>query len=79
MFLLPKAKDRLKKKQLTKGIRLDAEGDASLEDLENTGAQCTGAEPSPDPEKAISSNNKVLKLIQIPIMMEIAIMLFYKK
>ena len=79
MFLLPKAKDRLKKKQPTKGIWVDAEGDASLEDLENTGAQGTGAEPSPDPEKAISSNNKVLKLIQIPIMMEIAIMLFYKK
>ncbi|XWS66310.1 hypothetical protein CRYUN_Cryun05aG0188700 [Craigia yunnanensis] len=52
------AKDRLQKKQPTKGIRLDAEGDASLEDLENTGAQGTGAEPSPNPEKAISSNKK---------------------
>ncbi|XP_022748348.1 DNA helicase INO80 isoform X1 [Durio zibethinus] len=52
------AKDRLKKKQPTKGIRLDAEGDASLEDLTNTGAQGTWAEPSPDPEKAKSSNKK---------------------
>ncbi|KAE8690016.1 hypothetical protein F3Y22_tig00110930pilonHSYRG00148 [Hibiscus syriacus] len=40
------------------GIRLDAEGDASLEDLANTGAQGTGADPSPDPEKGKSSNKK---------------------
>lgn len=52
------AKDRPKKKQPTKGIRLDAEGDASLEDLTNTGAQGTVVEPSPDPEKAKSSNKK---------------------
>ncbi|KAK5803856.1 hypothetical protein PVK06_031505 [Gossypium arboreum] len=52
------AKDRLKKKQPTKGIRLDAEGDASLEDLANAGAQGTGVDPSPDPEKAKSSNKK---------------------
>ena len=58
-----KAKDRQKKKQPTKGIWLDAEGDASLEDLTNTGAQGTEDEPSPDPEKAKSSNKKVLKLI----------------
>ncbi|OMO51090.1 hypothetical protein CCACVL1_30011 [Corchorus capsularis] len=51
-------KDRLKKKQLTKGIRLDAEGDASLEDLTNTGVQGNGAEPSQEPEKAKSSNKK---------------------
>ena len=54
-------KDRQKKKQSTKGIRVDAEGDASLEDLTNAGAQGTGPEPSPDPEKAKSSNKKVLK------------------
>ncbi|MBA0684223.1 hypothetical protein Goari_025818 [Gossypium aridum] len=52
------AKDRLKKKQPTKGIRLDAEGDASLEDLASAGAQGTGVDPSPDPEKAKSSNKK---------------------
>ncbi|XP_007028646.2 PREDICTED: DNA helicase INO80 isoform X1 [Theobroma cacao] len=52
------AKDRIKKKQPTKGIRLDAEGDASLEDLTNTGAEGTGTEPSADPEKAKSSNKK---------------------
>lgn len=54
-----KTKDRSKKKQPTKGIRLDAEGDASLEDLTNAGAQGSGAEPSPDPEKAKPSNKKV--------------------
>ncbi|XVF56192.1 hypothetical protein PTKIN_Ptkin06aG0098600 [Pterospermum kingtungense] len=52
------AKDKSKKKQPTKGIRLDAEGDASLEDLTNTGAQGNGAEPSLDQEKAKSSNKK---------------------
>ncbi|XP_030926528.1 chromatin-remodeling ATPase INO80 isoform X1 [Quercus lobata] len=51
-------KDRQKKKQSTKGIRVDAEGDASLEDLTNAGSQGTGPEPSPDPEKAKSSNKK---------------------
>lgn len=62
-----KAKDRLKKKQPTKGIRLDAEGDASLEDLANAGAQGTVADPSPDPEKAKSSNKKVLKVIRFKL------------
>ncbi|XVF07182.1 hypothetical protein REPUB_Repub06bG0116600 [Reevesia pubescens] len=52
------ANDRLKKKQPTKGIRVDAEGDASLEDLANAGALGTGAEPSSDPEKSKSSNKK---------------------
>ncbi|KAK1578959.1 hypothetical protein Q3G72_034530 [Acer saccharum] len=55
------AKDRQKKKQPTKGIWIDAEGDAYLEDLTNAGAQpaqVAGQEPSPDPEKATPSNKK---------------------
>ncbi|KAK3217953.1 hypothetical protein Dsin_011923 [Dipteronia sinensis] len=55
------AKDRQKKKQPTKGIWIDAEGDAYLEDLTNAGAQPAqgvGQEPSPDPEKAMPSNKK---------------------
>ncbi|KAK2651936.1 hypothetical protein Ddye_011792 [Dipteronia dyeriana] len=55
------AKDRQKKKQPTKGIWIDAEGDAYLEDLTNAGAQPAqgaGQEPSPDPEKATPSNKK---------------------
>lgn len=51
-------KDKQKKKQPTRGIRLDAEGDASWEDITNTGAQ-GGQEPSTDPEKATSVNKKV--------------------
>ena len=58
------AKDRQKKKQPTKGIWIDAEGDAYLEDLTDAGAQPAqvnaGQEPSPDPEKATPSNKKVL-------------------
>lgn len=51
-------KDRQKKKQ-TKGIRVDAEGDASLEDLTNTAAsQGTGNEESPDVERSKSNNKK---------------------
>ncbi|KAE8098737.1 hypothetical protein FH972_016778 [Carpinus fangiana] len=52
------AKDRQKKKQSTKGIRVDAEGDASLEDLTNVGSQGTGNEPSTDLERAKSSSKK---------------------
>ncbi|XP_059668388.1 chromatin-remodeling ATPase INO80 isoform X2 [Cornus florida] len=51
-------KDRQKKKAGSKAIRIDAEGDASLEDLANFGSQGNGHEPSPDPEKAKSSNKK---------------------
>ncbi|XP_041024464.1 chromatin-remodeling ATPase INO80-like isoform X1 [Juglans microcarpa x Juglans regia] len=51
-------KDRQKKKNSTKGILVDAEGDASLEDLTNVESQGTGYEPSPDPERAKSSNKK---------------------
>ncbi|KAA8518116.1 hypothetical protein F0562_015590 [Nyssa sinensis] len=52
------ARDRQKRKSGAKGIRVDAEGDASLEDLTNNGSQGNGHEPSPDPEKANSSNKK---------------------
>lgn len=55
------AKDRQKKKRGTKGIRLDAEGDASLEDLTNIDSQGNGNEASPDPQKTNSSNNKKRK------------------
>ncbi|XP_048235895.1 chromatin-remodeling ATPase INO80 isoform X2 [Ricinus communis] len=51
------AKDRQKKKP-TKAIRLDAEGDATLEDLNEAEAQGTGNEHSQDTEKAKSSNKK---------------------
>lgn len=51
-------KERQKKKQPARGIRLDAEGDASLEDLTNSEAQETRNDTSPDPEKAKSSNKK---------------------
>lgn len=65
IILFCQVKDRQKKKQ-TKGIRVDAEGDASLEDLTNTAAsQGTGNEESPDVERSKSSNKKVLKLIYI--------------
>lgn len=58
--MFSQAKDRQKKKQSTKGIRVDAEGDASLEDLTNAGSQGTGNEPPADLEKAKSSSKKVL-------------------
>ncbi|XP_057983350.1 chromatin-remodeling ATPase INO80 [Malania oleifera] len=51
-------KDKQKNKRGSKGIRLNAEGDASLEDLANIGSQGTGSEPSPDPERAKSSSKK---------------------
>lgn len=51
------AKDRQKKKP-TKAIRLDAEGDATLEDLIESEAQGTGNEQSQDEEKAKSNNKK---------------------
>ncbi|GAB4843889.1 Putative DNA helicase ino80 [Ancistrocladus abbreviatus] len=49
-------KDRQKRKHATKGIRIDAEGDASLEDIENAGI--AESEPNPDIEKAKSSSRK---------------------
>ncbi|CAL5420787.1 unnamed protein product [Camellia sinensis] len=51
-------RDRQKKKGGTKGILIDAEGDASLEDVTNIGSQENVSEASPDPEKAKSSNKK---------------------
>ncbi|XAR69491.1 DNA helicase [Bertholletia excelsa] len=51
------AKDRQKKKGGTKGIRIDAEGDASLEDLTNIGSQENGFE-GPDADKAKLNNKK---------------------
>ncbi|KAM7257338.1 hypothetical protein ACFE04_013079 [Oxalis oulophora] len=52
-------KDKQKKKQPTKAFRIGAEGDISLEDLENITAQGSGQEPSPDQaEKPKSSNKK---------------------
>ncbi|GFY96189.1 DNA helicase INO80-like protein [Actinidia rufa] len=52
------ARDRQKRKGGTKRIRIDAEGDASLEDVTNNGSQGNGVEASPDPEKAKSSSKK---------------------
>lgn len=61
-LLLPKqAKDRQKKKSGAKGIRIDAEGTASLEDLANPELQDNDFDPH-DPEKAKSSNKKVRNL-----------------
>ncbi|KAF8396193.1 hypothetical protein HHK36_017806 [Tetracentron sinense] len=51
-------KDRLKKKRGTKGIRVDSEGDASLEDFTNVGAQGARQEPVPEPDNGKSSNKK---------------------
>ncbi|KAK4432107.1 Chromatin-remodeling ATPase INO80 [Sesamum alatum] len=51
------AKDRQKKKSGAKGIRIDAEGGASLEDLTNPELQDNESEPT-DPDKAKSSNKK---------------------
>ncbi|KAJ4824645.1 putative DNA helicase ino80 [Turnera subulata] len=51
------AKDRQKKKP-TKAIRLDAEGDATLEDLTETVPQGTTNEASQDAEKSNSNNKK---------------------
>lgn len=58
------AKDRQKKKQ-AKGIRVDAEGDASLEDLTNPESGGTESIPSPDPEKTKSSSKKVLDSLSV--------------
>ena len=65
IILFCQVKDKQKKKQ-TKGIRVDAEGDASLEDLTNPAAsQGTGNEESPDVERSKSNNKKVPKLFYI--------------
>ncbi|KAK9671106.1 hypothetical protein RND81_12G007500 [Saponaria officinalis] len=52
-------KDKQKKKRSNKGIRIDAEGDASLEDLDKIANEIAAEiEPSPDPGKAKSGNKK---------------------
>lgn len=59
MVLIFQVKDRQKKKQPTKCIRIDAEGDATLEELEEAGRQDNGEEPCQELEKTKSSNKKV--------------------
>ncbi|GAB2210131.1 hypothetical protein Drorol1_Dr00015389 [Drosera rotundifolia] len=51
-------KDRQKKKQAPKTIRIDAEGDASLEDINNIVPVPVEVEPAPDTEKAKSNDKK---------------------
>ncbi|CAA7060575.1 unnamed protein product [Microthlaspi erraticum] len=51
-------KDRQKKKQPTKCIRIDDEGDATLEELEEAGRQDNGEEPCQEAEKTKPSNKK---------------------
>ncbi|XP_077252538.1 DNA helicase INO80-like protein isoform X2 [Tasmannia lanceolata] len=50
--------DRQKKKRATKGIRIDAEGDASLEDFTNPGSQGAGNELVPEVENGNATNKK---------------------
>lgn len=45
---------------MNKGIRIDAEGDASLEDLDKVANEAAEIEPSPDPEKPKSNHKKVI-------------------
>lgn len=56
------AKERQKKKGGGKGIRIDAEGDASLEDLVDPLSQENESELALDPDKAKHSNKKVKSL-----------------
>lgn len=56
-------KDRQKKKRGTKAIRIDAEGDASLEDLANIGSQ--GYEPVPEADNGKAANKKVFQLPKV--------------
>ncbi|KAJ7976742.1 DNA helicase INO80 [Quillaja saponaria] len=51
-------KDKQMKKQPTKGIYVNAEGDASFEDITNPGSQGTEFEASLDPEGSKSNNKK---------------------
>ncbi|KAI4348662.1 hypothetical protein L6164_009360 [Bauhinia variegata] len=53
-------KDKQKRKQPTKGIRINEEGDASLEDITNTESQgaCTDNDLSLDPGGSKSSGKK---------------------
>ncbi|KAK6127289.1 hypothetical protein DH2020_038952 [Rehmannia glutinosa] len=54
------AKDRQKKKGGSKGIRIDAEGGASLEDLTNPELLQDNDYEPPDPDKAKSSSKKMI-------------------
>ncbi|KAI4300819.1 hypothetical protein L6164_034153 [Bauhinia variegata] len=51
-------KDKQKRKQPMKAIRINEEGDASLEDITNTGPQGTDNELSQEPEGSKSSSKK---------------------
>ncbi|CAO2831684.1 unnamed protein product [Amaranthus hypochondriacus] len=51
-------KDKQKKRRVNKGIRINAEGDASLEDLDAVANEAANIEPSPDTEKAKPNNKK---------------------
>ncbi|KFK34966.1 hypothetical protein AALP_AA5G217000 [Arabis alpina] len=60
-------KDRQKKKQPTKCIRIDAEGDATLEELEEAERQDNGQEQPPqEPEKTTKPANKKRKAVATP-------------
>ncbi|KAL3531704.1 hypothetical protein ACH5RR_005225 [Cinchona calisaya] len=52
------ARERQKKKAGTKGIRIDADGAAYLEEFTELGSQGNEYDATPDPEKAISNNKK---------------------
>lgn len=53
-------KDKQKKKQPVKGIRVNEDGDASLEDLTNSGVPGTDNDISLDPEGSKFNNKKVI-------------------
>ncbi|KAL3533721.1 hypothetical protein ACH5RR_007242 [Cinchona calisaya] len=52
------ARERQKRKAGTKGIRIDAEGEASLEDFMELGSQGNENDVISEPEKAMSNNKK---------------------
>ncbi|XP_031494199.1 chromatin-remodeling ATPase INO80 [Nymphaea colorata] len=52
------ARERQKKKRATKGIRVDAEGDASLEDLTNVSGEDAGGEQAPERVNEKAGNKK---------------------
>ncbi|XP_072977502.1 chromatin-remodeling ATPase INO80 isoform X1 [Typha angustifolia] len=55
------AKDRQKRKRVTKGIRVDAEGDVTLEDLTNPNSEAAVQEDAANKKRKSSSEKKVLK------------------
>ncbi|CAA6662147.1 unnamed protein product [Spirodela intermedia] len=60
------AKDRQKKKRVTKGIRVNEEGDASLEDYAIPGAEDGGGESGPPEQATGTTNSKKRKSGQGP-------------